>query len=83
VGLEINAFRHFSDAEALAILAWAKAGFNASNRVIKVTGSGEVSVEDDWLVDRDAFWAALNWRIDKISQFVANKRVTRTSIRYV
>lgn len=83
MGLEINAFRHFTDAEALAILAWAKAGFDTSNRVIKVTGSGEVSVEKDWLVDPNAFWSAINWRIDKISSHSTNRRYRRSIYRYV
>lgn len=83
MGLEINAFRHFSDAEVTAIFTWAKAGFDTSNRVIKVAGSGDVSVEKDWLVDRDAFWAAINWRLDKISSNSTTKRVRRTIYRYV
>jgi hypothetical protein len=83
MGLEINAFRHFSDAEALAILAWAKAGFDESNRIIRVAGSGEVNVEKEWIVDRDAFWSALNWRIDRISSNSSSKRVRRTIYRFV
>jgi hypothetical protein len=83
VGLEINAFRHFSDAEVQAIFTWAKAGFDTSNLVIKTAASGEVTVQKDWLVDRDAFWNALNWRLDQISSNAAARRVTRTSIRYV
>jgi hypothetical protein len=78
VGLEINAFRHFSDAEVQAIFAWAKAGFDTSNRTIRVVGSGDVSVEKEWLVDRDAFWSALNFRLDKISSNSATKPVRRT-----
>lgn len=82
MGLEINAFRHFSDAEVTAIFTWAKAGFDSSNRVIKVTGSGDLTVEDEWLVDRDAFWNALNWRLDKISSYSTTRKVTRTQYRY-
>jgi hypothetical protein len=82
VGLEINAFRHFSDAEVTAIFTWAKAGFDTSNRAIKVVGSGEVNVEEEWLVDRDAFWAAINWRLDRMTAHSGSRRVTRTVIGY-
>lgn len=83
MGLEINAFRHFTEAEVTAIFTWAKAGFDTSNRVIKVAGSGDVSVEKEWLVDRDAFWAALNHRLDQLSSNSASRRITRTIQRYV
>ena len=83
MALEVNAFRHFTDAEALAILAWAKAGFSESNRIIASAGSGEVQVQKEWIVDKNDFWAAINWRIDQISSYSTTRPVRRTIFRYV